>query len=163
MSRLSVIEKYEAAVAAHGDLISRIRHNLYDFFDDYGFLESYERQGECQHCGQPDSGYCWCVDCDDDCIEPIKGGISPIVWTAEGKRQLKLRRREAREFRNEAELRLERCIVLFRWELVRRVVRARGIGFFWFGEAVRSTCASDGAGRHADKAAFAAEFAAKAA
>jgi len=153
MSALRVLERYEETVAAHGDFMQ-----LTLFDEDYEILNDYDIQGECHLCGHPDTGYCWCVGCDDDCIEPIKGGISPIVWTAEGKRQLKLQRREAREWRAAAELRLGRRLVLLRWKLVRRAVRARGIGFFWLGEAVRSACAPDGSGRRADRAAFQAEF-----
>lgn len=153
MSELSVVEKYEAAVAAHGNLISSIRYNVHNAFDDYGFLEGYERQGECHHCGEPDTGYCWCVDCDDECVEP--------VVTTEGRRKLKLHRREMRAWRIAAEGRLEHCIVLFRWELVRRAVRMRSVAFFWMGEAVQTAYAADGPGRRADQAAFAAELAAK--
>ena len=50
-------------------------------------------------------------------------------------------------------------VVSLGWEIFRNAVRARSIVVFWLGEAMRTSCAVGGAGRRADAAAYAAEFA----
>lgn len=60
------------------------------------------------------------------------------MWEAVGR----LRREEAKG------------LAPYNWRTLRRAVRMRGIAFYWLGLAQVTQCATDGAGRRADKAAY---------
>lgn len=154
------LERYKRVFEEHNAIVRSIRIHGFDPDADFNDLCQYARGAFCTGCGWGTlRKKCWCRACDPSLHFQLTDQLqSARIWTNEGRRQRKLQRRLAMNALVNTMARTASCVKCVRWELVRRAVRARGVVVFWMGEAARSACAVDGAGRRADAAVFADEF-----
>jgi len=154
------LERYKRVFEEHNAIVRSIRIHDFDPDADFNNLCQYANGDFCTGCGWGTlRRKCWCRDCDAVLHFQVTHQLQTArLWTNEGRRQKRLQRRRAMNALVITMARTASCVRLVRWELIRRAVRARGIVVFWMGEAARSACAVDGAGRRADAAAFAGEF-----
>lgn len=112
--------------------------------EDTEFEQTLENLGQCEDCGDPDSGYCFCTSLDFE-VEYANDEERKIL---EDYWEENIEYCNARDSRNKTRKARKLLIKL------KKHVLCRGVGFYWFGQSVARACAEGGKYRKNDETDF---------